>query len=123
MIRAAKSPDGWLCRSPSYFLSWARLNSIDFEGVRSDMITPQEVEGWDGKSNTPPFSKGLGLVATRNLEPVETRLVVVPRDSGLILRRESVLEMSRADSKLAELLESCGEFAMVSRHLAKKTFR
>jgi hypothetical protein len=100
MIRAAKSSGGWLHQPPANFMPWARLNGISFDGAR-----PAE---------TP--TKGLGLVAARDLPPGETRLVAVPRESGLVLGREGVLEIAKADVRLAELLDACGEFTTV-RHV------
>lgn len=108
MIRAAKS-NGWLHQPPSHFIPWARLNGISFDGVRPEEVAPPIVDG------QPCSSKGLGLVATRDLEPAEARLVAVPRESGLVLGREGVVEMGKVDARLAELLEACGEFAIVCR--------
>jgi hypothetical protein len=107
MIRAAKS-NGWLHQPHSTFIPWARLNGVSFEGVRPEEIASPSVDG------QPSSSRGLGLVAERNLEPAETRLVAVPCESGLVLGREGVVEMGKADARLAELLEACGEFATVS---------
>ena len=106
MIRTAKS-NGWLHQPPSHFIPWARLNGISFDGVRPEEIAPPSVDG------QPSPSKGFGLVAARDLEPAETRLTAVPRESGLVLGREGVVEMGKADARLAELLEACREFATV----------
>jgi hypothetical protein len=111
MIRAAKA-SGWLHQPASNFVPWARLNGISFDGVRPEAIAPPSA---DRGEDAPPSSKGQGLVAARELEPAETRLVVVPRESWLVLSREGVVEMGKADARLAELLEACGGFAMVRR--------
>jgi hypothetical protein len=88
-------------------MPWACLNGVSFQGVQPEEIVSPST------GSRQSISKGLGLITVRDLEPVETRLITVPRESGLILGREGVVEMGKVDARLRELLEACGEFAMV----------
>ena len=95
MIRRGKQ-EGWLSLPYETIPSFLKLYDIQSPGVRASKIR----------------HRGNGLIALRSADAnQEQPSVVIPHD--VILSKESVWEHAKIDQRLREVLEACGEIALV----------
>lgn len=80
--------------------AWAKINGIEFSGVRMERLKEQDVD------------KGSAILAAQDfLGDVEEQLLLVPRE--MVLSLGGVQEFAKSDARLREVLEAVEEFALV----------
>ena len=111
MIRSGKTSDPpWLKLSDDEYHAWATFNGIGFSGCEVAFhASLTDPSGNDAR-------KGGGLVCQSEQgesipSPPAPFIKVSPE---MVLSEARVIEMARGDSKLAELLRSCGSLLAVS---------
>jgi hypothetical protein len=112
MIRSGKTSETpWLKLSSDEYHAWAEFNEIEFNECQ---VTFDESSR---DLTTKEIGKGGGLVCQTHLDaavpPSSSPFIKVSPE--MVLSEARVVEMARGDSKLAELLRSCGSLLTVSK--------
>ena len=98
MIRSGRQ-EGWLKQPIEALPTWAEFNGVTFNGIKIGTLPGLE-------------HQGSTVIAERDLHGgTEQPLMVVPRE--LILSRENIGVLAKADQHLKELLDAVGDFAYV----------
>jgi hypothetical protein len=98
MIRRGRQ-EGWLKQPIDALPTWATFHGVQVNGAR---IGP--LPGFEERGST--------VIATRELKETGVEpLLVVPKD--LIISRENIELLAKADRHLGELLEALGDFGRV----------
>ena len=94
MFRRGKQ-EGWLSLALDKVPSMCRLYGVSTSALSASMTT----------------NRGVGLVALRKIGMNDNPVVKVPHD--VVLSKEYVWQRAKADQRLQQILNACGDFAQV----------